>query len=178
VAVFVGPFACLQSAFQVNLRALLEVLLDDLAQALVEDYHTVPLGFFLALTGGLVAPAFRGGHPQIRDRAAVLGAANFRIRTEIADEDHLVDATCHDALRVAICGRAPSLPKRRRSPVNGAARRARPRKLTLTLDLGPGAASAFGLHPQGFCSAARVVARSRDKTCSLFVLTGFYYLGN
>src|SRR5664279_2503996 len=60
VAVLVLPFARLQRAFQVNLRALLEILLDDLAQALVED--------------------------------------------------HLVDATCHDALRVAICGRATSLP--------------------------------------------------------------------
>jgi hypothetical protein len=107
MAVFIGPFACLQSAFQVNLRALLEVLLDDLAEALVEDHDAVPLGFFLALAGGLVAPAFRGGHPQIRDRAAVLGAANFRIRTEIADEDYLVDATCHDALRVAICSPLP-----------------------------------------------------------------------
>jgi hypothetical protein len=35
------------------------------------------------------------------------GAANFRIRTEIADEDYLVDATCHDALRVAICSPLP-----------------------------------------------------------------------
>ena len=117
VAVFVRPFARLQRAFQVNLRALLEILLDDLAQTFVEDHHAMPLGFFLALAGGLVAPAFRGGHAQIRDRTAVLGAANFRIRTEIADEDHLVDATCHDALRVAICGRATSLPSRRRSPV-------------------------------------------------------------
>src|SRR5476651_1429819 len=119
VTVLVLPFARLQRAFQINLRALLEILLDDLAQALVEDHYPMPLGFFLALAGGLVAPAFRGGHPQIRDRTAVLGAANFRIRTEIADEDHLVDATCHDALRVAICGRAISLPSRRRSPVMG-----------------------------------------------------------
>src|ERR1019366_5714224 len=87
VAVLVLPFARLQRAFQVNLRALLEVLLDDLAQAFVEDHHPMPLGFFLALAGGLVAPAFRGGDPQIRDRTAVLGAATFGIRTEIADED-------------------------------------------------------------------------------------------
>ena len=37
VAVLVGPFAGLQRAFEINLRALLEILLDDLAQALVED---------------------------------------------------------------------------------------------------------------------------------------------
>src|SRR6185437_15577197 len=48
VAVFVGPFARLQRAFEVNLRALLQILLDDLAQAFVENDDAVPLGFFLA----------------------------------------------------------------------------------------------------------------------------------
>src|SRR5664279_659802 len=119
VAVLVLPFARLQRAFQVNLRALLEILLDDLAQALVEDHHPVPLGFFLALAGGLVAPAFRGGHPQIRDRTAVLGAANFRIRTEIADEDHLVDATCHDTSPPGDLRSRDLVASRRRSPVRG-----------------------------------------------------------
>src|SRR5665647_737084 len=71
VAVFVRPFARLQRAFQINLRALLEILLDDLAETLVEHDDAMPLGFFLALAGGLVAPAFRGRHPQIRDRPSV-----------------------------------------------------------------------------------------------------------
>src|SRR5262249_33507124 len=66
-------------------------------------------GLLAPLAGGLVAPALRGGHPQIRDRTAVLCAADFRIRTEIADEDHLVDATCHDGHRVTTCGRTTCL---------------------------------------------------------------------
>ena len=47
VAVFVRPFARLQRAFEVDLRALLEILLDDLAQTFVEDDDAMPLGFFL-----------------------------------------------------------------------------------------------------------------------------------
>src|ERR1019366_8338194 len=84
------PFAGLQGAFEIDLGALLQILLGDLAEPLVEDDHAVPLGLFLALSGRLVAPAFGGGHPQIRDRPAVLGTPDFRIRTEIADQDDLV----------------------------------------------------------------------------------------
>jgi hypothetical protein len=82
-AVLVVVFAGLQLALDVNLRALLQILLGDLAEAFAEDHHAVPLGLFLALAGRLVAPAFRGGDPQVGDRAAVLGAPDFRIRAEI-----------------------------------------------------------------------------------------------
>ena len=61
VAVLVGAICASAAAFEINLRALLEILLGDLAQPFVEDHHAVPLGLFLALAGGLVAPAFRGG---------------------------------------------------------------------------------------------------------------------
>src|SRR5580658_1643641 len=57
----------------------------------------MPLGLFLALARGLVLPGFRGGKAQIRHRPAVLGATNFRIGAQIADQDHLVDASRHDA---------------------------------------------------------------------------------
>jgi hypothetical protein len=46
---------------------------------------------------------------QIRGWPAILGATNFRIRTEIADDDHLVDATCHDTLRVTRCDDCPTI---------------------------------------------------------------------
>ena len=46
-------------AFEVNLRALLQILLGDLGEPFVEDHHAVPLGLLLALAGRLVAPAFR-----------------------------------------------------------------------------------------------------------------------
>src|SRR5580698_780298 len=91
------PFARLQRALDENLRALLEILLGDPAQILIEDDDAMPLGLFLALARGLVLPGFRGGKPQIRHRPAVLGATNFRIGAQIADQDHLVDASRHDA---------------------------------------------------------------------------------
>ena len=71
-AVLVVPFARLQRALDVDLRALLQVLLGDLAEPLVEDHDAVPLGLFLALAGGLVAPAFRGG-----DRRLAIGRPSW-----------------------------------------------------------------------------------------------------
>src|ERR1700710_73337 len=56
----VGPFAGLQRSLNVNLGALLQILLDDFAERLGEDHHAVPLGLFLTLAGALVAPGFRG----------------------------------------------------------------------------------------------------------------------
>jgi hypothetical protein len=58
----------------------------------------MPFGLFFPFAGRLVAPGFRRGDAQIRDRAAVLRASDFRILAEIADEDHLVHATGHDVL--------------------------------------------------------------------------------
>src|SRR3954465_13951916 len=94
-ALLVGPFARLQRAFQVNLGALLEILLGDLGQPLVEDHHAVPLGFFLALAGRLVAPAFRRRDTHIHDRPAVLHAPHLRALAQIAHQNDLVYRTCH-----------------------------------------------------------------------------------
>ena len=88
--------------FEINLRALLQILLDDLAEPFTEDHHAVPFGLFLALAGGLVAPALRGRDAQIGDRAAVLGAPDFRVRAEIADQNDLVHRACHDILLLRI----------------------------------------------------------------------------
>src|SRR6476661_75873 len=81
----VGPFARLQLALDVNLGALLEILLGDLAEPFIEDDHAVPLGLFLALAGGLVAPAFGGRDAQIGNWPPILGAPDFRILAEISD---------------------------------------------------------------------------------------------
>src|SRR4051794_4358704 len=94
-AALIGPFARLQLALEVNLGALLQVLLGDLAQSFIEDHDPVPLGLFLALAGRLVAPAFRGGHAQIGDRPAVLGPPDFRVLAEISDQNHLVHTSRH-----------------------------------------------------------------------------------
>src|SRR5262249_19067761 len=88
--------------FEINLRALLQVLLGDLGEPLAEDHHAVPFSLFAPLAGVLVPPVLRCGHPQIDDWTPVLGAADFRISAQITDENDLVDAACHDALRVAI----------------------------------------------------------------------------
>src|SRR6478609_11696760 len=47
--VFILPFACLQSAFEINLRALLQVLLRDLGKAFAEDDDAMPFGFLAPL---------------------------------------------------------------------------------------------------------------------------------
>src|SRR5208282_5554649 len=102
VAVLAGlvlPFARLQRAFEVNLRAFLEILLDDPAQILIEDDDAVPFGLFPPLAGRLVAPGLRRGDAQIRHRPAVLGATDFGVGTQIADQDHLVHASRHHTLR-------------------------------------------------------------------------------
>src|SRR4249919_3898830 len=77
--VFVLPFARLQRAFEINLRAFLEVLLGDLGESLAEDHDAMPFGLLAPLAGRLVAPGLRGRHPQIDDRAAVLGAADLGV---------------------------------------------------------------------------------------------------
>src|SRR5580698_5005291 len=104
VAVLAGlilPFSRLQRAFDENLRAFLKVLLGDPAQILVEDDDAVPFGFLTPLAGRLVFPRIRSRDAQIGNRPAVLGAADFRIRAEIADQDNFVDAACHDLTPLA-----------------------------------------------------------------------------
>jgi len=78
-------------------------LLSDLGEALAEDDDAVPLGLLPSLAGVLVPPRLRRRHPQIDNRTAVLGTADLRVSAQIADQNDLVDAACHDALRVAIC---------------------------------------------------------------------------
>src|SRR5229473_1056352 len=97
LALLVLPFAGLQLALEIDLGALLQILLGDPAKPLVEDHHPVPFGPLPAFAGGLVAPAVGRRHAQVRHWPAVLGAADFRIRPEIADQDHLVHATRHES---------------------------------------------------------------------------------
>src|SRR5216684_6767788 len=96
LALRVLPFAGLQLALEIHLGALLEILLGDPAKPFVEDHDPMPLGPLPAFAGRLVAPAVGRRHAQVRHRPTVLGAADFRIRSEIADQDHLVHATRHE----------------------------------------------------------------------------------
>ena len=49
IAFLVGEFARLQLALDIDLRALLQILLRDLAEILVEDHDIMPFGAILAL---------------------------------------------------------------------------------------------------------------------------------
>ena len=99
VAIIAGglvlPLAGLQTALDIDLRTLAQVFGADLTQA-APHHDGVPLGLFLHLAGGLVAPAFRGRQAQVGDRGAAGGGPGFRILPEVADENDLVDAACHD----------------------------------------------------------------------------------
>src|SRR3954463_11538402 len=94
-AALVGPFAGLERALEVNFGALLQILLGNLAEPFVEDHDAMPLGLFLALAGRLVAPGFRSGNAQIRNRPPVLGTADLWILAEISNQNDLVDASRH-----------------------------------------------------------------------------------
>ncbi len=109
IAALVLPFARLQLAFDVDLRALLAVLLGHLAEILVEDHDVVPLGALLALARVLVAPSLRSGEGEAYDLIAGVQPAHFRILAQIADEDHLVDAARHGLLLTRPCGAARSI---------------------------------------------------------------------
>ena len=94
VAVLAGlvlPFPRLQLALDVDLRALLQILLGHAAERLAEDDHAVPLGALLALAARLVAPAFARRHAQIDDGAAILRVTDFGIGSEVAYENDFVD---------------------------------------------------------------------------------------
>src|SRR5215510_12479623 len=98
VAVLAGlvlPFARLKLPLDVNLRALLQILLSNAGEVLVEDDHAVPLGLFAPLAGRLVAPVLAGGYPQIDDRPPIVGLADFGVGPGIAVENDLVDRSGH-----------------------------------------------------------------------------------
>src|SRR5262249_17353530 len=57
----------------------------------------VPLGALLLLSGLLIAPALASGDAQVGHRRARRHGARLRIRSEISDENDLVDATRHGA---------------------------------------------------------------------------------
>ncbi len=93
----VGPFAGLQRALDVNLGALLQILLGDLAEAFGEDHHPMPLGLFLALAGRLVAPGIGCRHAQIGDRPPILRPPDLGI-------------ACRDCRPESPCSRFPPSP--------------------------------------------------------------------
>src|SRR4029077_5243249 len=91
--------------FDINLGALLQILLNYLAEPFVEDHDAMPLGLFLTLAGPLVAPGLGGGDAQIGDRPPVLCPPDFRILAQIPDQNHLVHASRHRRSPLEITGK-------------------------------------------------------------------------
>src|SRR6185312_3278190 len=94
-AALIRPLAGLQRPFDVELGALLHILFDDLAQRFAKYNDAMPLGLFLALAGRLVTPRLARRQAQVGDRPTVLRAANFRVLADVADQNDLIDRTCH-----------------------------------------------------------------------------------
>src|SRR6478752_1610855 len=94
------PGAVLDRPFDVDLVALLAVLLGDVGQLGVlgvpED-HPVPLRLLLLLPA-LVLPAVARGHRQGGDLGSVGSAPHLRIGPQVPDESDLVQAPAHNDL--------------------------------------------------------------------------------
>src|SRR5690606_35366087 len=94
LAVLPLPLAGAQTAFDIHLAAFLQVFPGDLGE-LVEEHHPVPLGALLHLPTLLVLPALGGCQGNVGHRAATGHKAGFRILAKIANQNDLVDTTCH-----------------------------------------------------------------------------------
>src|SRR5215831_17736268 len=88
LAFLVLPFARLNAAFNVDHRALLQILLANLGQ-LSPRGDAVPFGALLALAIAVFV-GFVGGHGEVRDGLAASGVARFGIAAQSADENHLI----------------------------------------------------------------------------------------
>src|SRR5581483_5919663 len=95
------PLARAEAPFDVDLRALLQVLARDLREP-AEEHHAVPLGALLLLAARLVLPRVGGRHRDVADRPALGVVAGLGVAAQIAHQDDLVDR-CHES--------SPSRPK-------------------------------------------------------------------
>src|SRR5690554_2378049 len=83
LAFLVLPLARLQTALDVDLTALAQVLRGDLGQP-PEHHHVVPFGRLAALAAGLVLPGVGGRDAQIAQGVAAGHVARFRIAPQVA----------------------------------------------------------------------------------------------
>src|SRR5882757_2354524 len=95
VPLLVLPLTRAQASLDVHLRALAQVLAVDFCQA-PEERDAVPFGPLLLLTGLLVAPALAGGDAQVGHGRAGGHGAGLGIGSQVANENHFVDATRHE----------------------------------------------------------------------------------
>ena len=93
------------AALDVNLGALLQILLGDLARPSLKITTRCHSVFSLRSPVRLVAPGLRRRDAQIGDRPPVLRAPDFRILAEVADQNDLVDAARHRRSPLDIAGK-------------------------------------------------------------------------
>ncbi len=89
LALFIVPLAGLDAAFDIDLVALLQVLLRELRLLAPQD-DPVPLGALLAFPRAVFEDLI-GSQGEIADRLAAGGVPRFRVATQPAHQNHFVD---------------------------------------------------------------------------------------
>ena len=82
----------MQTAFDIELGTLFDVLLNDFGEAIEKD-DSMPLSLFLLLTRRLVFPRVTGCELHVRHCVAVRHVSNFGVITQITYENYLVNAS-------------------------------------------------------------------------------------
>src|SRR5690606_13847336 len=90
--------AGLKLPFEINFRALFQILLGDLAKTFIENDDAMPLRPFPALAAVPIAPAFARRNAKVTDGTPVVHITNLRIRPEIADKNDFINAARHSVI--------------------------------------------------------------------------------
>src|SRR5438128_1230771 len=89
LAFLVLPLPRADAAFDVDLRALLQIFAGNLGEA-AEKGDAVPLRGFLHFPARLVLPPVGGGDPDVGDGVAARQVLCFGIGAQVADQNHFV----------------------------------------------------------------------------------------
>src|SRR5271165_1879642 len=85
---FVVPRLRTLPAFEINPASFMQVLADDLCQA-IEGFHSKPLRVLLRFAA-LVLPSFRSGDGELCDGRTLLAVFHLGITTEIPDQHYFL----------------------------------------------------------------------------------------
>lgn len=94
LAALVLPFSGLEFAVDVYLRSFFYVFRRDLGQTAPQD-TSMPFGCLACLSGLFVLPLLAGCHAQRANHVPARDVPDFWILSNIAYQDHRVDASCH-----------------------------------------------------------------------------------
>src|SRR5271165_3003930 len=85
---FVGPRLRTLPAFEINPASFMQVLADDLCQA-IEGFHSKPLRVLLRFAA-LVLPSFRDRDGKLRYGCSLLAVFHIRVTAEISDQHYFL----------------------------------------------------------------------------------------